>query len=76
MADNRHQEAVDIVAQHVIAHGAENISRDGWDIYPEIGKDDWLTISERVKRLAAYPDVEQFKAAYDYLTHRAGGVEP
>lgn len=73
MADNRLDEAIDIVARHVIARAAEDFTADGWEIYDEIGDDDWHAVVDRVDALSEWPDQAQYEAAYDFLAGRAGG---
>ena len=72
MADNRLDEAIKIVARHVIARAVENItSIDHWEFYDEVGEHDWHEIADRAVQLAPYPDRATYQAAYDYLTGRA-----
>ena len=65
------QEAIDIVATHVIATAAEGVSEDGWCNYPEIGEDDWNAVDKRVAELAPYPRDETYNEAYVLLQGRA-----
>ena len=70
MADNRVQEAVDIVARHALAIASQTAELLD---FPEIGEHDWerveAEIDRLVKRLA--PTLDEFEAAYEYLASRA-----
>lgn len=64
-------EAVKVVARHLIANAAVSYLDDGWGMYPEVGFYDWEEITEQVKQFAVYPDDEQYNEAYVLLTSRA-----
>lgn len=71
MADNRYDEAVDIVAQHVNARAVEDFSYDM--AYNDIGNDDWVAISKRCVERVPYPELARYEAARDFLASRAKG---
>jgi len=49
VADNRVEEAVDIVARWIIAFQARNVE---WGDYADIGMDDWERVQVRLGELA------------------------
>lgn len=76
MADNELAEAIEIVARTAIAQCVDTELRDGlWEMYPEIGESDWTEIESQMEAIANanHPGHEQFAAAYEYLSGRAGG---
>lgn len=78
MADNRHAEAVDIVARGLIADLANpDEIGDAWELVPEIGNQVFDAVCDRaveiIVRLA--PTVAERGAAYAFLEQRAGNAE-
>ena len=64
--------AIQIVAQHVIANGADHMADVGKGCdYPEISAEDWDTIINVVDFLCKYPDPADFDAAIKLLEERA-----
>jgi hypothetical protein len=65
------EEAIDVVARHVIATAARGVAEDGWCNYPDIGEDDWNAVDQRVQVLAPPPADETYNEAYVLLQERA-----
>ena len=72
MADNRVEEAVNVVARRVIADDARFIGRGNWS---ELSQHDWALVVARMIEIAGEPSGDEYEAAYDYLTARAD-VQP
>lgn len=75
MADDRLNEAIDIVTRYVIARAVEDwTSAEAWATFSVLDEELWRAVAVRATSLIpARPDKEQYEAAYDYLTQ---GVEP
>ncbi|HEY8662472.1 MAG TPA: hypothetical protein VIL68_02540 [Propionibacteriaceae bacterium] len=69
MADNRVEEAVNVVARRILADSACNVE---WGDYPEIGMSDWDLVIARLDEIASKPPSPiEYEAAYDFLAARA-----
>lgn len=68
--------AIRRVARHVIASAVESQYGEMWEVYPDIGHDDWDRVCEQVERILTdtirVPSRE-FDAAYGLLDLRASG---
>ena len=73
MADNRVEEAVNVVARRVIGDDARFIGRGNWS---ELSQHDWALVTARMIEIAGEPSVDEYEAAYEYLAARAEGGEP
>ncbi len=62
------QQAVDIVAQHVLASKVEAITESGWEDYPDMGEHSWEDVATKVAQLCPYPEGALFDQAYALLT--------
>lgn len=76
MADERVDEAVDVVARRVIADVLDPLAvGDLWENYPDLGEDDWQAVQTRVQEIitggVGRIDQTTYTAAYDYLESRA-----
>jgi len=74
MADDRVNEATDIIARRAVASLIDQELGDLWgDEYPEIGEHDWTRIEERIEAIADMlrPDPTEYEAAYEYFEARA-----
>jgi hypothetical protein len=65
--------ATEIVARHVLARAAQTANE--WENYPEIGEVDWDFVVTKVEALAPFPPLDDYRAAYEFLTARAEGGE-
>ena len=65
VADNRPAEAVDVVARYTLA-----FALDRGD-FPDLNDSDFKAIQVQAARYVACPSVDEYEAAYDYLTARA-----
>ena len=72
MADNRVEEAVNVVARRLIVDDARFIGRGNWS---ELSQHDWALVVARMIEIAGEPSGDEYEAAYDYLTARAD-VQP
>lgn len=65
-------EAVDVIARHLIARSAETGAENGdWDFYAEIAEHDWEDVARRVAALAPFPDGDAVASAEAFLAERA-----
>lgn len=64
------ERAVEIIARHALA-GILDPIMDRWEDYPDVGEDDWATITERAEALLVYPSDDEYNAAYALLKARA-----
>jgi hypothetical protein len=80
VADDRLNEAIDIVARNVVHNilvHDDNVLDEEWgDNYPEIGEHDWDRIKQRVREIGRNPLInpyneETYAAAYEFLDARA-----
>lgn len=60
-----------IVAQHAVAIAANDLCETGWELYPEIGEEDWKRIVGYILNATPYPPDDQYQPAYDRLSARA-----
>ena len=67
MADNRVEEAVNVVARWIIADRLRDVE---WGDYPEIGEYDWERVIDRMDEIAGGTSVTEFEAAYEFLVAR------
>lgn len=65
------KQAISIIAREAIARGAEEIRSGGWELFPEIGENDWEAVCDRMQELAKWADPEKFREAYHLLEARA-----
>lgn len=80
MADNRVDEAVDIVARRMIQDVTEpDALGDLWESYPDLGEHDFRAVvgraAETVLHVVGVPTFEEYRAAYDYLSARANDAD-
>jgi hypothetical protein len=68
------EEAIDTVARHVVGNAVETFVEDGWDLYPEIGEQDWERVVAKTRELVPEHTVERYREAYKILEDRA--IEP
>jgi hypothetical protein len=63
--------AIYIVAQAFVSRAIEDALGEGWELYPEIGENDWEAVAECVRRLTPLPPLtDDFIAAYAHLEAR------
>lgn len=74
VADNRVEEAINVIARVILGKAVADARDDGWQDYPELGEYDWDRVVERAKEIAADPSFDEFEAAYDFLTNRGDGA--
>ncbi|GAA3730342.1 hypothetical protein GCM10022239_03670 [Leifsonia bigeumensis] len=66
-----HEDAIAVIARHVLAHRRDRDWLYGWDFYPEIGEHDWARVEAVLSAASPYPSNAEFEAAYEYLSGRA-----
>ena len=69
------EQAIRIIALHVITTGAEGACEDGWGNYPELGEGDWESVVQTVKEIARWPEAAEYRAAYAVLEARANDAK-
>jgi len=69
MADNRHAEAVDVVARYQLA-----FALDRGD-FPDLNDSDFKALRVQAALIVDCPSVDEYEAAYEFLAARADGGE-
>lgn len=59
------------IIRHIVATVVSNHTGELWEDYPEIGENDWIDISERVRKAYVFPTEREFQIAYAHLASRA-----
>jgi len=72
MADNRVEEAVNVVARRIIADDARFIGRGRWS---DLSEHDWALVVARMIEIADEPSVDEYEAAYGFLVTRVDNTE-
>lgn len=65
------KQAIKIVAREAIARGAEQMRNDGWELFPELGENDWEAVCDQMREIAKWPHHDEFGEAYHLLEARA-----
>ena len=65
MADNRPAEAVDVVARWALS------TAFNWSDFPELSAADFQAVCVQAALLVASPSLDEYEAAYSFLTARA-----
>ena len=59
------------VMRHIVATVVSNHTGEMWEDYPEIGENDWIEITERLRHIHTFPVHTEFRTAYQHLAARA-----
>lgn len=68
------EKSIDIVARHILGRLVDSDDLgEMWELYPEIGSDDWERVVEVVQELVPeiHPTDSTYEAAYNFLAERA-----
>lgn len=64
-------EAIKVMAGWALARAAEKAAEDDWELYEEVGENDWERIAYELRGLAPYPGKVDMARALDVLRERA-----